>query len=89
MKLTSVLSQFLGWDGGALDTVCEAVGELDSGEILLLCTDGLNGELSDAEIVAVLAEDAPIQVKARRLVDRAISKGGSDNITVALISPAA
>ena len=34
-------------------------------------------------------KDAPIQVKARRLVDRAISKGGSDNITVALISPAA
>lgn len=60
-------------------------GELQPGDWLLLCTDGLNGELSDVEIGALIQEaDAP-EPAARALVAAALERGGHDNVTVILL----
>lgn len=52
---------------------------------LLLCSDGLSGYCSDDEIYDVIAK-APFDDVADELIKLALSKGGRDNITVAVIS---
>ena len=81
----NVVTQCLGWDGHSSVEVSEVAGELYHGEVLLLCTDGLTGEVADADIAAVLREETPMAERAQRLVDKGNANGGSDNITVALI----
>jgi len=55
------------------------------GESFLLCSDGLTGEVEDAEVERVLKEEASLIKAAHRLVEMANTNGGRDNITVALI----
>jgi serine/threonine protein phosphatase PrpC len=57
---------------------------LQSGDLLLLCTDGLTGMVSDEEISGVLANAGSTEVACRALVDRANERGGTDNITVVI-----
>ena len=59
--------------------------EVQAGDILLACSDGLHGELDDPTLAAVLGGGGPIAEKARALVDLALAAGGSDNITVAAV----
>lgn len=55
----------------------------EAGDLLLLCSDGLHGLLDDAEIeVALLRENESIESLARRLVDLANERGGTDNVSV-------
>lgn len=49
------------------------------GDIILLCTDGLWGEVSDEEIALLLHQYEPATA-AQKLVDLANKHGGSDNI---------
>ena len=56
--------------------------ELAAGDRVLLCSDGLSGELSDAEIAAILSAEAEPQAACERLVAEAEAHGGRDNITV-------
>jgi protein phosphatase len=57
---------------------------LQAGDIYLLCSDGLNDMVDDAEIEAILRSE-PLTRAAWKLVDRALANGGRDNITVLLI----
>jgi protein phosphatase len=50
---------------------------------VLLCSDGLYGMLTDAEIANILADNDEDAVK--RLIDAANQSGGDDNISVVLI----
>lgn len=61
-------------------------GRLSPGQQVLLCTDGLNGEVSDEEIAEVLARDLSEQEKVDLLIQKALMNGGSDNVTVLLVS---
>jgi serine/threonine protein phosphatase PrpC len=53
-----------------------------AGDVFLLCTDGLSGEIMDDEIAAVLSSGVTPEQACRKLVDEANARGGSDNITV-------
>ena len=55
-------------------------GELQQGDVLLLCSDGLHSLVADEDIPRILARDEP-QKACGLLVDQANSLGGSDNIT--------
>ena len=55
--------------------------DLDQGDCLMLCSDGLWDEVSHGEIERILADHVPAWQMAIRLVDRAIASGGNDNIT--------
>ncbi|SEL11612.1 protein phosphatase [Nitrosovibrio tenuis] len=59
--------------------------KLNAGDLFLLCSDGLHGYVSDSEIAAILNRGTPVQALVDELVDRALEKGGEDNITVQLI----
>lgn len=62
----------------------EAEIALEKSDVLLLCTDGLWGQMSDAEITEILASNKPEQA-ARELVQLAKDHGGPDNITVQVL----
>ncbi len=55
--------------------------QLQQGDTLLLCSDGLHSLVSDEEIAQVLAQQPP-KAASQTLVDRANSLGGNDNVTV-------
>jgi len=60
--------------------------KLEPGDILLLCSDGLNTMLTDSEIYQVVSSHrGRITEGAQALIDEARRKGGFDNITVILI----
>lgn len=52
-----------------------------SGDRVLLCTDGLTGELDDGRIAQVLAAHEDDEAAARALVATALEAGGRDNVT--------
>jgi serine/threonine protein phosphatase PrpC len=62
----------------AVDIFTEQVTAED---ILLLCTDGLSGMVSDNEILQIVQQFGP-QDGVYRLIERANEHGGVDNITV-------
>jgi protein phosphatase len=59
--------------------------DLEPGDSLLLCTDGLTNHVGDDRIEAVLAGPDPATAGCRALVDEALSGGGTDNITVIMV----
>ena len=56
--------------------------DLQTGDALLLCTDGLTDMLPDEQLAAVLASEADPKAVCERLVAEANARGGRDNITV-------
>ena len=58
--------------------------EIKIGDRFLLCSDGITDMLSDGEIADILSRDIPEAKTVDILVDRALKKGGRDNITVVL-----
>lgn len=75
---------------GVERTVCPDFFRIDLEENqpfrLLLCSDGLSGFCSDAEIQAILSEELPAEEITQKLVDAALEKGGRDNISVAIVT---
>lgn len=59
--------------------------ELNPGDIILMCSDGLSNMLSDEEINSIVSMDLPLEDKAQKLIDSANENGGKDNIAVVLI----
>ncbi len=52
-----------------------------TGDVILLCTDGLSGFVDDAEVARTLEEHEDLDAVVRTLIDAANAKGGEDNIT--------
>ncbi len=57
------------------------------GERMLICSDGLTNELSDADIRSILGRALDAPAACRDLVDAALRSGGRDNITVIVLDP--
>lgn len=58
--------------------------ELRSSDVLILCTDGLWGQMTPAEIAEVASKSAPKNA-CKSLVQLAKDRGGPDNITVQVL----
>ncbi len=58
--------------------------EWRAGDMLLLCSDGLSGSVSDMQIQEILSAKTVLEEKCDALVALALENGGSDNITVVL-----
>lgn len=56
----------------------------EPGDILLLCSDGLCGTLSDTELTDVLNHTGDLDIACSILIERALAGGSTDNITVVL-----
>jgi len=67
-------------------TVDIVEGELLSGDLFLMCTDGLYSMLDDVKLHNILAAKMNPEVKTSLLINLANGAGGTDNITVLLVS---
>lgn len=82
----NVITQALGVTDPQALKVEVLQGELRADMQLLLCSDGLTEEVSDAQIATILAKaDISAQECVDQLVLAALDGGGSDNITVMLL----
>ena len=63
--------------------------ELNQGDKILLCSDGLTNMLEDEEIRQILTKDSSLKDRAEELVETANRNGGRDNISVIVIEPSA
>ena len=61
--------------------------ELQEGDKILLCTDGLTNMVEDDKILDIIRSRGSIQEACESLVELANHNGGRDNITVMLIEP--
>jgi protein phosphatase len=59
--------------------------ELEKGDVLLLCSDGLTKGVKPWEIMKVLREEREPQASCDRLIKMANAAGGEDNTTVIVI----
>lgn len=60
--------------------------DLREGEVLLLCSDGLNSMVEDAQIGEIIRRSGDLETAGQALVEAAKLCGGADNITVVLFS---
>jgi protein phosphatase len=82
----NVLTAALGIDSDSLtaDFPLEPL-QLEQDDIVLLCSDGLHGQMSDEEI-GLTTKGQTLGEACRELVTRAKVRGGPDNITVQMLA---
>ena len=76
----SVITRALGSDAHLHPDIYEI--NVETGDRLLICSDGLSGMVCDNEIESTLARVRDPQRCASQLVNEAIANGGHDNVTV-------
>jgi len=57
----------------------------EPGDRMLVCSDGLSGELSDEHICRILRDEEPVLAAADALVRAALDAGGRDNVSVVVV----
>lgn len=60
---------------------------LQSGDIVLMCSDGLTTMLDDEEIFTIIRGQQCVAKKVEGLIEAANHSGGKDNIAVVIIDP--
>lgn len=75
----------LGIKDNVVPDICKNPIIPSKGDIFLLCTDGLHGEISDKEIESILSKTINIEQKSEILLKAALNSGGHDNITFQLV----
>lgn len=79
----NIITRALGTDVDLKVDVFER--DIEKGDIVLLCSDGLTNMLSDEEIKHILSTIEVPQEACNCLVEKANELGGEDNITVTII----
>ncbi len=82
----NILTQALGAETLPDMKVGTVSGSLSNGQKILLCSDGLTGELEDEEIAAIMERDLPDKDCVTELIQAAKDHEGKDNISIILIS---
>ena len=71
--------------GGSDELILEERRErLETGDVLLLCSDGLTSAVRDAEITGILRAHGPLAA-ADRLIECALEHGALDNVSVVVV----
>ncbi|MBN9508416.1 MAG: serine/threonine-protein phosphatase [Alphaproteobacteria bacterium] len=79
----NVITRAVGAADAEPFTLDKVSDHLVAGDRLLLCSDGLTKEISEAEIAAVLATEA--NAAAERLIAATLARPARDNVTVVVV----
>ncbi len=71
---------------GMKDTVVVDINRVEpkSGDIFLLCSDGLSGMVPDKQMEEILRGQPDLEKACAQLIDAANANGGNDNVTCVL-----
>ena len=78
------LSKYLGMENTRMLKPNESSAELRTGDILLICSDGVSDVLPGHSIYASLNSERPVKEIADIIIEKALRKGGGDNLTVVI-----
>lgn len=78
-----ILTQSVGFHGPVEPDTTTRV--LESGDVFLLCSDGVSDPLDDKAIEMIVSA-TPVDLLADTLVEQALRAGGEDNITVVAVA---
>ena len=73
--------------GTSTDLILDSPGHPETllpGDVLILCSDGLWGQMQDSEILQAVANKSP-EAAGRELIELARERGGPDNITLQIL----
>lgn len=59
--------------------------ELEDGDIIMLCSDGLSNMVKDEEILNISSSALTLEEQTNKLIDKALENGGLDNISLICI----
>jgi serine/threonine protein phosphatase PrpC len=80
--MSHVLTRAAGVEPGLeLDAIAD---EAEVGDVFLLCSDGLHGVVSDAEIALTLGMER-LPAACDRLIQLSLARGGPDNVTLVAV----
>ena len=81
-----VITRYLGGDYAAPEIVC-GDGRALSGDLYMLCTDGVWGAISDDEIEGILSmnEGYGLDVICTLIIDTALRNGSDDNLSIIIV----
>jgi len=80
---SAMLTRFMGMNSPALPDAF--IQELKTGDIILLCSDGLHGMVDDEHLTRLLRGSKNPDLVVNRLIDEANGAGGKDNISAVYI----
>jgi serine/threonine protein phosphatase PrpC len=78
-----ILTRALGADPS--DAPDLQAGQLQAGDLLLLCSDGLTGMVPDAHLQRILLTEAANDERIAEMIALANKRGGRDNITAVIV----
>jgi len=81
-----VLTDCLGLTGEHEPRIGSLQDQWKNGEWLLLCSDGLSGELTDREIERILKTSSTLEDAGKTLLDRTLEAGAHDNVSMVLVA---
>lgn len=86
-KSKNVLTRHLGVNpaNGMMEADYSEEFKVSKGDVFLLCSDGLSNPLTDEELKYWLSSSIESAVICKNLVDMAISKDGTDNVTALVV----
>ena len=74
--------------GGTELTPVVGLVDLEPGDSIMLCTDGLTKHVDDPRVEAVLNDSGTAEATARQLLSDALAGGGTDNIAIIVVRSA-
>lgn len=81
----SKLVNCIGAGASAEVDIRDISGDVQSGDVFLVCTDGLYEMLSEQDILNVFTENFDSAISVARLTETAESAGGRDNISLIVV----
>lgn len=81
-RFRNVITRAVGLEPDATPEIAKT--DLQPGDVLLLCTDGLSGPVKDTDIADILRTSSCLEEACQELTKAALKNGGTDNITIAL-----
>jgi PPM family protein phosphatase len=81
--LKNVITRAIGTQESVEPDISEL--PLESGDILLLCSDGLTREVPEEKIAEILRGDASVENLCQQLINAALDAGAHDNVTAILV----
>jgi serine/threonine protein phosphatase PrpC len=82
-RYSHILTRALGADPSDVPELTG--GQLEAGDLLLLCSDGLTGMVPDRQLARILREGATLEARVQEMIAMANQRGGRDNITAIVV----
>ena len=80
----NILTRSLGQ--AAVVELYETKTPFAAGDYLLICSDGLYNPVAEDEMFAIVMTAPKLQAAVKSMADRALERGGTDNISLVLVS---